>query len=524
MPYASSARPSLVPWAWLAALGLSALLFASEVDRGFDLADEGFLWHGVERTARGEVPERDFQAAYEPGRYYWAALFQHALGPGLFSLRAATASFGAIGLALGLCAAARGLAGRASLLALALVLALWMGPRHKLFEPAVALAAALAFTRLLERPDSGRHAQAGAAVGLALCIGRNHALYCAAALAACLAWLWLRAGIRPRARALAACAAGGAAGALPLALLCAAAPGYAQAFASNVVFYAVHGANQPLPVPWPWRSSGAAVGPGISLGFALEALLPLALCVSLWRRRDVTPARAAALASASVALAYSHHAFARADAAHLAQALPPLLVAAASWPRATGRRALEPALLGALVGLCLLALPELRPSLAERLAPRPEPLAALDVRGQRLWLPRAQARELEALERALASQLPADARLFAAPALPGIHPWLERVAASRRSYFLWPATAAEEERLLDELARPGPLFALLQQGAPFGSDALRFERTHPRVYRELVQSFARVAHAEMPEGYLLLARAAPGAADLDAEAALAPSF
>jgi hypothetical protein len=506
MPCAPSARVRQALFPWLAAALCAGLVGGFELDWGFDLSDEGFLWHGVARTAAGELPERDFQAGYEPGRFYLGALFEKLFGPGLATLRIATASVGALGLGLGLCAARRSFPQPAALAALASLLALWMGPRHKLFEPATAFGVALALARLVERPDRSRLAQAGAAVGLALCVGRNHALYAAAALLVCLARRAHAERRLPSGGELLACAAGGALGASPLAALALAAPGYATAFAENLRFYALHGPNHPLPIPWPWRPGALAELPGTSLGMLGEALLPLALVASLWRARPNTPAHASAFASAAVALAYSHHALARADTAHLSQAIPPLLLALAQWPAATERRALGAHALAALAGFTALALPEIRPLSLARAFAAPGASAALDVGGRAISVPTAQALELAALARAVDAAVPPGAALFAAPAIPGIHPWLGRRALAWRSYFLWPAAPDEERRIVDALVQGESAFALIDDRSPFGSDSLRFSRSHPRVDDALAQHFAPVAAGPLPPGYRLLAR------------------
>ncbi len=64
---------------------------------GFNPADEGFLWYGVQRTVAGEVPLRDFQS-YEPARYYWCAAGALLLGQGLVAMRLSEAVAQAIEL------------------------------------------------------------------------------------------------------------------------------------------------------------------------------------------------------------------------------------------------------------------------------------------------------------------------------------------------------------------------------------------------------------------------------------------
>jgi hypothetical protein len=81
-----------------------SFLFSYNVD--INLADEGYLWYGTWRTSLGEVPMRDFQS-YDPGRYYWSAIWSKMFGSGIISLRIAISLFQILGLSLGLSALRR---------------------------------------------------------------------------------------------------------------------------------------------------------------------------------------------------------------------------------------------------------------------------------------------------------------------------------------------------------------------------------------------------------------------------------
>ncbi|HVT19636.1 MAG TPA: hypothetical protein VHQ90_26065 [Thermoanaerobaculia bacterium] len=167
----------------LLAVSLAGASFLAQGRIGFNIADEGFLWYGAVATAHGDVPLRDFYS-YDPGRYYWAAAWARLLGDGILALRLSTAIFAAIGLWLGLLAARRVVTGPWALALAGAMLLAWMSPRHKLFEPSVAMAAVWAGARLAERPSRGRHFAAGVLVGLAGFLGKNLGLYCGAALLA----------------------------------------------------------------------------------------------------------------------------------------------------------------------------------------------------------------------------------------------------------------------------------------------------------------------------------------------------
>src|SRR3990172_9850386 len=160
----------------LLAFGLVALSCWVQVDIGLNLADEGYLWYGTIQTVAGQVPLRDFQS-YDPGRYYWGALWSYVLGDGIMALRASTAIFQALGLFLGLLAARRVIRSYWLLALFGLLLVVWMHPRHKLFEPAIALSAVFFAVRLIERPELARYFLSGVFICLAAFFGRNHGLY-----------------------------------------------------------------------------------------------------------------------------------------------------------------------------------------------------------------------------------------------------------------------------------------------------------------------------------------------------------
>jgi len=175
---------------------LSALLvilfFWIQGDVGFEIADEGFLWYGTIRTAIGEVPGRDFQA-YDPGRYYWGALwFKLLSNDGIISLRISQAIFQFLGLSVGLMLLRRVLRSWLALLVAAAVLLLWMFPPWKIYEPVITIFAVYFAVLLIERPSTKRHLMAGIFTGLAAFFGRNHGAYCFAAFLLLIVFIWWR--------------------------------------------------------------------------------------------------------------------------------------------------------------------------------------------------------------------------------------------------------------------------------------------------------------------------------------------
>lgn len=130
---------------------------------GFSLWDEGFLWYGVQSVMVGEVPIRDFMS-YDPGRYYWCAAIMAAWGDnGIMALRAAVAIFQATGLFIGLSLVAKHAKWKDLIycLLVAVMLAAWMFPRHKLFDISLSMMLLGVLTHLVMNPHGRSYFFAG---------------------------------------------------------------------------------------------------------------------------------------------------------------------------------------------------------------------------------------------------------------------------------------------------------------------------------------------------------------------------
>ncbi|HDL01934.1 MAG TPA: hypothetical protein ENH23_06850, partial [candidate division Zixibacteria bacterium] len=166
-------------------------LFYLERNVGLGFSDEGFLWYGTWRTSLGEVPLRDFQS-YDPGRYYWGVAWSYLFGNGIIALRLSNTIFQLLGFYLGLLALSRVVRTWPAFLISSVILLLWMYPRHKLFEPSIAMAAVYFMLILVEKPSSLRYFIGGVFVGAVAFFGRNHGVYAFLAFLTLMIYLFFR--------------------------------------------------------------------------------------------------------------------------------------------------------------------------------------------------------------------------------------------------------------------------------------------------------------------------------------------
>ena len=506
-----------LPWVALIAALCSTALLLSWAREGLPSPDEGYLWYGTLRTLAGEVPMRDFRS-YEPGRYYWCALWMLALGRGVVSLRIAVHAFFFLGLTCGLLALRLAGIGWPAVVVAAIILAAWGHEPHKLFEPALAMLAVLAGVVLITHPGYPAVIAAGVVVGAITFFGVNYGLYAGAALLVLTLLEGLKTGSIEPLTGLGAYLAGALLGALPLLVMFACVRGTFAAFVERRVRAVVarRSSNLPLPLPWPWRPAPAAVARlkwsgwrfvGRFIGVYFMLLPAFAWSVAVWATivpwSDVR-ANAALVAAAAVGSFNLHHAFSRADLHHLSSSMPPVVIGLIALAGHGFGWLLIAVLLGPGTAVMILVV---HPR-AQRYRHRSE-YVRHDVGGSSLWIRQSSADLIDTLGSIAQDRLEPDDPLLAVPTLAELLPILRRRSAVYDTYCLHPAGEPEQRRMLRSIDEEQVRLALVRDDPVDGREELRFSRTHPLVWSHLNAAFETLELTALPAFYHVFYRDPP---------------
>ena len=512
-PAAADRRGVLV--ALLLAVGLTVSWYLLFGHVNVNSGDEGYLWYGVQRTAAGEVPLRDFQA-YDPGRYYWCAAWGELFGTGILGVRKGAAILQAIGLFCGLLVARRVVRHPAWLLPIGVTLLVWMFPRHKVFESAVSMMAVYVGVRLLERPTVRMHFLTGVFVGLAGVIGRNHSTYAFLGTFCLLLLLAFRTGFRGTPRRFLAWGGGVVVGYSPILFMLLFVPGFAEGFFESIRVLARLGMNIPYPWPWPWRLEYAGLpwydawmNAGLAMSFLVPVVaLPIGIVVGLRSGAADLRRRAALIAATALGVFYLHHASVRSDAPHFAQCMHPSLLAFLALPSALGWR--PRAILGISFWVVFGVLTSFvvgtknHMLLRHRVGGNPPPLVDFELAGEPLKMDGVLAEYLARLSNVLHRHVKDDP-IFFAPSKPGYYPIYGKVSPTFGIYFFVPdATDEEQEEIIRDLGTVDWAFIVDLPVAK--QEALYFRNSHPRVWAYLLEEFRRIPTPSLPPDNILLRR------------------
>lgn len=499
------------------------ILFLWQGHKGFSLWDEGYLWYGVQRVMLGEVPIRDFMS-YDPGRYYWSATLMSLWGDnGIIALRRAVAIFQAIGLITGLLLIAQGSTqgnkspSFAYLLLSAVTLAVWMFPRHKLFDISLSLLLIGVLTFLVRNPTRLRYFLSGVCIGLAAVFGRNHGMYGVAASLGVMLWLSIKFITNVEKPGLVQgfmlWSAGVALGFMPILLMALLVPAFGVAFRESIMFlFEAKATNLPLPIPWPWKVSFGSIPAeeairGLLIGLFFMGTAVFSVAAIVWvswqkfREKAVSPVLVAA---AFMALPYAHYAFSRADVGHLAQGIFPLLVSCLVL-LAVQRREIKwpPALM--LCGASLWVMHVFHPGWQ---CDTSRQCINLEISGDTLSVSPDVAAEVRLLRKLNDEYAPNGRSFIATPFWPGAYPLLGKKSPMWEIYALFPRNEGFQKLEIERIEAANPGFILIYDLPLDGREELRFRNTHPLIHQYILDNFELLPDSPNPAYQIYTAKKA----------------
>ena len=501
------------------------LVYVVQGDVDFHIPDEGFLWYGTMRTALGEVPVRDFQS-YEPGRYYWGALWLKLLSSdGILALRISQAAFQFIGLTLALVLLRRLVSNWLALIFAVAILVRWMVPIWKIYEPVIEIAAVFFAVLVIEQPSLARHLMAGIFTGLAAFFGRNHGLYCGLAFLLLTIFLGWKIDKRVLVQRLSALALGVVIGYAPMLFMFAFVPGFFTQFKNDIFFNIHYGTNLPIPVPWPWRQSYADVGVREAINrFAIGMLFLLLPALYLFAFARLLFKRTAQLhpvfiASAFVGLMYLHYTFGRPQHYYLQWTIPPFILGMIALPASLSKtkqasRTLVIAVWSMLAVFTLAALEfsqenyftlKAKAFTKAKLMGRSggdfdramidKGLAKTDVGGDHLWLTLDTSSFINTVTTIDRNLIRRDDGLLVVPYLSGLYAALHKRSPTWEIYFLFPRPIEEQETMVQDLKNRNVDWAFICHSYVDKRPELQFQFTHSFVWQYLTENFETI-HAE----------------------------
>lgn len=476
-----------------------ATLFFVEGNRGLNLADEGFLWYGAQRSTQGEIPIRDFRS-YDPGRYLLAGGWMRITGDdGLLALRQILALVQAAGLILALRLFDKPADYRdfLSLLGAICLLLMWMYPRHKLMDITVSIAIVFSLIRFVNCPSPGQAIIAGIVIGGAAFFGRNHGLYgLVAALGTVMLAYLVHAPSQP-VKLISRFLIGVLIGYLPMLILLAVSPQFAIRFWEGLVHLFDRGTTNlsiDMPLPWEHLIPGSGVEElrvGVTgLFLFLIPVFALVIMVQTVRwPRETLMKNLDVVTAAIVSVPYAHAAFSRPDISHVAQTIFPTLIAILlTLQRTRGFRRIW-------LGLLLLALGffvsmNMHPVGVCRAS---SPCYFRQVAASQVLVDANTRAELDVIETLVTKFARGRKSFLVAPNLAGAYAIYGVKAPMWDTYPLFPMSNPIQIREIERIEHESPVFVLLKRPDNTQLTGPDFRQVRPLVYDYIMANYSSVA-------------------------------
>lgn len=464
---------------------------------GFSLWDEGYLWYGVQRVLEEEVPKLDFKS-YDPGRYYWAAFFMNVWEDnGIMSLRYSVTIFQTIGLFFGLLLIAHSSNKQnfTYLFLSAIILMIWMYPRHKLFDITISIILIGALSILINRVTSKNFFILGICVGVAAFFGRNHGLYGLFACFGLFIWLIFNNNSFNIEQGFLFWIAGILVGYSPIVFMMIFIPDFAHSFWESIIWqFEFKATNIPIAIPWPWlvdfsSTSTIKIIHELIIGMFFIAVFSFSLItisIFFFKKLNNKQVDAVVIASAFLALPYMHVAYVRSDIAHLSQSIFPLLIGSivlisiqkniVKWPL--------------IIILCIssyIAMFTLHPGWS---CFETSKCTNVEISGDEILMDSNTAADISFIRELVNKYAHENEKNFLVmPFWPGVYPLFEKKSPVWDIYALHPRSKIFEQQEIDRIKQAMPTFVLIIDIPLDGRDELRFRNTHPLTYNYITSNF-----------------------------------
>jgi hypothetical protein len=280
-------------------------------------------------------------------------------------------------------------------------------------------------------------------------------------------------------------------------------PGLFAAFWENLLFLLERKASTlPIPYPWPWRVDYSSVtvfesARQVLIGLFFISIAVFGLYAVAWiffqkiRGKDVSPAFAAA---AFMALPYFHHAQSRADIAHLAQSIFPVLIGftvlCSTQPPA--RKWL------CSIALCLMSIWVMHVHHPAWHCQYKDQCVNVEISQSTLLVRPHVARDIMILRNLADKYAPEGQSFIAAPFWPGAYALLERKSPMWEIYALHERSSAFEETEIARIKESKPTFAVILDQPLDGREELHFQNTRPLTYQFIQNNFDLVPDSPRP--------------------------
>ncbi|MFC1851717.1 hypothetical protein ACFL27_16120 [candidate division CSSED10-310 bacterium] len=498
----------------LLAAGLSLMCFLIQGNIDINISDEGFLWNGTIQTALGQIPLLDFQS-YDPGRYYWGAAWSKIFGTGIMGLRSSTMMFQIFGLWFGLLILRRVIRSWWLLTFCGFLLLLWMFPRHKFFEPSIAMATIFFALKLFENPTLKQLFISGLFIGLTAIMGRNFGLYGFISFFLLIVFIWEKIDKSCLKKRLGLWVVGIGVGYLPMIIMMIVIPGFFECMVQIINdMLRIGYTNMPALIPRPWGPDYSLMN--LSQGFTtfmtgtIFIILPFYYLLLFSRifsyDRQQLKQHPVLVAFSFAGVTYMHFPYSCPDFPHLTQSIHPFLLGVLAIPYVfRSNKIFIFCFMSIILIISLLLVGVVQPIYLKAKAPAGDEYVRYTITGSNLWLRKSTVNLIDTVKK-IDQRLHDDEELLMMPGWAGFYPILEKKAPLWKTYFIFPETEKMQHRMIESLVEKNVNWVIIGDIRFAGLEMLHFPDHHALFWRYLMKHYESVPVSGLPQNYQLLHR------------------